>query len=543
MPSNLKVVSAAQMSALEQESERQGTSTDSLMEMAGLAVAQYVRQRLERLGGVAGAGVAVFVGPGNNGADGLVAARHLRRWGAEVTACLLTPRPDNDPKLDLAYQYGVSIISLARSEGLEELDNLLGRSRVVIDAVLGTGRSRPLQGIVREAMLRLIAVRANARRPLLVALDLPTGVHSDTGTVDDATPAMDATLALGFPKAGLLAFPGADRVGELVTLDIGLPDGVGQDTLPLELMTSRWVGSRLPQRPLDSHKGAYGHLLVVAGSRNYVGAACLVARAAHRTGAGLVTLATPESVYPIVASQLTETIHLPLPEDTDGRLRPDAADVVRESLLRNNYSALAVGSGMGNSEGTAGFMERLLLAGPSAAVTVVVDADGLNSLARRSNWWRRLSCSLVLTPHPGEMATLTGLSTAEVQRDRVSTVRRWAAHWRATVALKGAFTAIADSEGTAREVGVDAAGHESLVRLSPFANPGLASGGTGDVLTGVIGSLLAQGLRPFDAASCGVFLHGLAAEMATAGRGATGLLASDVVEALPETFHHYLRSA
>ena len=438
MPANLKVVTAAQMTALEQESERRGTSTDALMETAGLAVAHYARQRL---GEVAGAGVVILVGPGNNGADGLVAARHLRRWGAEVTACLLTRRPQVDPKLELAHNAGVFLVNVARDGGMDLLDRLLGHCRLVIDAVLGTGRSRPLQGLVRESLLRAAAAGQESKGPLLLALDLPTGLDADTGAVDEATPAMDVTLALGFPKAGLLAFPGAERVGELVTLDIGLPEGVGQDDIPLELLTSGWVGGQLPQRPLDSHKGAYGHLLVVAGSRNYVGAACLVARAAHRTGAGLVTLATPQSVYPIVAAQLTETIHLPLPEDGEGRVHPDAAHAVREVLPR--YDALMVGSGMGQSDSTTNFMESLLLAGRSPSLPVLVDADGLNCLSRLRSWWRRRSGPLVLTPHPGEMATLTGLSTAEVQGDRVGVAREWAAQWQAVVVLKGAFTAIA----------------------------------------------------------------------------------------------------
>ena len=521
---SLKVVTAAQMTALEQESERQGASTDTLMENAGLAVAEYARQRL---GVVAGVTVIVLVGPGNNGADGLVTARHLRRWGAEVTACLLTRRPEVDPKLDLARSHEVAVLDLADGENMDRLDALLARSRLVIDSVLGTGRSRLLQGVVREALLRVAAARAGSRHPLLLALDLPTGLDSDTGSVDVATPAMDATLALGFPKAGLLAFPGADRVGELVTLGIGLPHGVGQANIPLELLTSRWVGGRLPTRPLDSHKGTYGHLLVVAGSRNFVGAACLVARAAHRAGAGLVTLATPASVYPIVAAQLTETIHLPLPEDEEGRVHPRAADVLREVLPR--YDALAVGSGMGLSDTTTDFMEKLLLAGHSPGLPVLVDADGLNCLARRPDWWRLHSSPLVLTPHPGEMATLTGLPATDVQRDRVAIARRWAGQWQAVVVLKGAFTAIA--EPVAPSIGEEQG--EGLVRLSPFANPGLASGGTGDVLTGIIGSLLAQGMNPFDAASCGVYLHGQAAETITAGQGPTGLLASQVADALP----------
>ena len=526
MAANLKVVTAARITALEQESERQGTSTDTLMENAGLAVADYARRRM---GGAAGENIVVLVGPGNNGADGLVAARHLRRWGAQVTACLLTRRPEVDPKLDLARNYGVAVLDMAGGSGMDELEDLLARSRLVIDSVLGTGRSRPLQGVVREALLQVTAARNRSRGPILLALDLPTGLDSDTGTVDEAVPVMDATLALGFPKAGLLAFPGAERVGQLVTLDIGLPDGVGQDDVPLELLTSDWVGSQLTPRRLDSHKGSYGHLLVVAGSRNFVGASCLAARAAHRAGAGLVTLATPRSVYPLVASQLTETIHLPLPEDEEGRIHPDAARVLREVLPR--YDALAVGSGMGLSDGAEKFIESLLLSGTSPGMPVLVDADGLNCLARLPNWWERRSGSLVLTPHPGEMATLTGLSTAEVQGDRVGAARRWASEWQAVVVLKGAFTAIAEP---ARPV-LDGGQGDSLVRLSPFANPGLASGGTGDVLTGIIGSLLAQGVAPFDAASCGVYLHGQAAEAITSSQGPTGLLASEVTEALPRT--------
>ena len=241
LPHNLKIVTATQMTALELEAERQGASLDTLMENAGQAVAEYARQRL---GSAAGAGVLVLVGPGNNGADGLVAARHLRRWGAEVTAGLLTRRPEVDPKLDLAVSYGASVLDLADGAGWADYDALLARSHMVIDAILGTGRSRPLQGVVREALLRVAAAREKGSRPLLLALDLPTGLNSDTGAVDEATPKMDATLALGFPKAGLLAFPGAERAGELATLDIGLPDGVGQDDIPLELLTSGWVGNR-----------------------------------------------------------------------------------------------------------------------------------------------------------------------------------------------------------------------------------------------------------------------------------------------------------
>ena len=515
----MKIVTSAQMVALEQASERHGVATDTLMENAGLAVAQAAR---EALGAVAGAAVLVLVGPGNNGADGLVVARHLQRWGARVTAYVVTRRPDPDPKMDLAQDYRISLARASEDPDLALLDRLLDGCRMVIDAVLGTGRARPLEGQVRDIMLRVNSRRAHSPRPVVVALDLPTGVNSDTGEMDPAALQADLTLALGFPKTGLLAFPGVERVGQLRVLGIGLPSGMEEEAaLDLELLTPNWVGDHLPPRPLNSHKGTFGHVLVVAGSRNYVGAAYLASQAAVRAGAGLVTLAAPQGVYAIVAGKLTEVIHLPLPEDAAGRIHPDAARLLREVLGR--YDALALGSGMGWSEGTTAFLEQLLLQQPAPQLPTVIDADGLNNLARLPTWWRRLGGPVVLTPHPGEMATLTGTSTAEVQRDRVDSARRWAAHWRAAVALKGAHTAVAHADG--------------LVRISPFANPGLASGGTGDVLTGIVGGLLAQGLSPYRAACCGVYLHGAAAERVRQERGDAGTIASDLLEHLPSTMH------
>lgn len=513
----VKIVTVAQMVALEQASERHGVSTDMLMENAGLAVAAVAR---EALGSVAGARIVVLVGPGNNGGDGLVTARHLQRWGAEVTAYVVTRRPSPDPKMELAQVYGVSILWSADDPGLKKLEQLLAGSRLAIDAVLGTGRARPLEGIVKEVVSRLGACRAEPHRPLLLALDLPTGLNADTGEVDPACPMVDLTVTLGFPKVGLLTFPGAARVGQLRVVDIGLPPGMGEEEeIPLELLSSLWVSQHLPARPLNSHKGTFGHLLVVAGSRNYIGAAYLASQAAVRVGAGLVTLATPESVYRIVASKLTEAIYLPLPEDDAGRIHPNAAQLIRESLPR--YDAVLVGCGLGWSSGTTEFLERLLLSEPQPTLPVVIDADGLNNLSQLPDWWQRLGGPVALTPHPGEMATLTGTKTAEVQEDRIAAACQWAARWNATVALKGAYTVVAEPSG--------------MARVSPFANPGLASGGTGDVLTGIIGGLMAQGLSPYDAACCGVYLHGLAGEAVREAMGDTGTIASDLIWRLPKT--------
>ncbi len=510
----MKVVTAAQMVAIEQASERAGVSTDSLMENAGLAVAQAAR---DELGGAAGVRVVVLVGPGNNGADGLVAARHLRRWGADVVCCLLTSRPEHDPKLDLAVECGVEIVSGPDDATLRRL---VRRSRLVIDAVLGTGRSRPLSGPVGEAMRLLQQAHDFPNPPKLLALDLPTGLNPDTGEVDPACPQFDATLALGYPKAGLLRFPGAERAGSLRVLDIGVPPDLPEEqSVDVEMLTRESVASMLPHRALDSHKGTYGHALVVAGSRQYVGAAWLASQASVRTGAGLTTLASPEGVYPIAAAKGAEAIHLPLPEDADGRISPAAAEVVHNSGRR--FTAVLAGCGMGWSSGTAEFLEKLICRQQSslAGLPLLVDADGLNNLSGIAEWHKHIESPLILTPHPGEMSTLTGLPVNAIQADRIGTAREWAERWGAAVVLKGAYTVVA-SPG-------------KPVQIAPFANPGLATGGTGDVLSGVIVSLLAQGLPPYDAAAVGVYLHASAAEIVTSRIGVMGLAASDLLDAMP----------
>ena len=516
----MKIVTAAEMAAIEQAAPPRGVSLDQLMENAGLAVAEKARQMLG--GAAAGVGILVLVGPGNNGADGLVAARHLSRWGAEVTACVVTRRPEPDPKMESALEYGITVFNAGDDDRLETLQHKLSRSSLVIDAILGTGRSRPLGGTAAAVIEGVEDRRAAPRPPMVLAVDLPTGVDSDTGAADPAGLTADLTVALGFPKAGLVTFPGAGRVGRLETVPIGLPDGIPEvGQVSLELLTPSWAGRHLPPRPLDSHKGTFGHTLIVAGSRNYVGAACLAAQAALRAGAGLVTLATPGSVYPIAAAKLTEVIHRPLPEEADGRVHPAAAPLV--AGLAAGCSSLAVGSGLGWSAGTGRFMDALLdelsALGPGACPPVVFDADGLNNLSTIQRWWERLPSPAVLTPHPGEMATLTGWTTAQVQRDRLATARHWSREWGVTLVLKGAGTVIVRPGG--------------VTRVSPFANPGLASGGTGDTLTGAIAGLMAQGLSPDVAADCGVFTHGQAGEDVVRQRGDAGTIASDLIEVFP----------
>ena len=514
----VKVVTVDQMQALEAASEAAGVSTDTLMENAGLACARSIR---ERMGGAAGRRVVVLVGPGNNGADGLVLARHLARWGADVCCYIVRGRPLDDPKMTDALLYGISVWDAAADAGLSNLSRLLRGSDAIVDAILGAGRHRPLDGLVGDVAALVNDVRSSRLSLPVVAVDLPTGVNPDTGDADLRTLRADETLALCHPKYGIANFPGAGYAGRITVLGIGLPDEVSASAdadLPTEWMTPESARALIPARPLTSHKGTFGHLLIVAGSRNFVGAASLAARGAHRAGAGLVTLAAPELVYRIAATRLTETIHLPLPEDPDGRIDATAADVIRERI--DNYSAMAVGCGLGWSSGTIALVDRLLLAGEDRpAMPIVIDADGLNSLSRCPDWAGRLRATAVLTPHPGEMATLTGQPTAQVQADRIATASESAIGWRQTVLLKGAHTIIASPQGKRC--------------VLPFANPALAAGGTGDVLTGIIGGLLAQGLAAYDAARLGGFLHGTAAEHMRAEFGNAGVVASDLLDRIP----------
>ena len=527
----VKVVTVAQMQALEDASERAGVSKDTLMENAGLACARHIRKHL---GGVAGRRIVILTGPGNNGADGLVAARRLRRRGAEVCCYIVGGRPDADPKMDAARDAGVSVLDAAADPGLAGLDARLSQCDVVVDAILGAGRYRPPEGAVAAA-IALVNRRRRANDGhgwRIIALDLPTGVHPDTGVAAADSIVADGTLVLGGPKWGIAGFPGAGYAGWISVLDIGLPPAAmgAAGRLTADWMTPSLAAGLLPARPLDGHKGTFGHLLVIAGSRNYVGAAALACRAAHRAGAGLVTLAAPASIYPILAGKLDETIHLPLPEDAGGRVAADAAGVIRGRM--GAYSALAVGCGMGQSAGAVEFMRRLLLSvnyregggrgdndSLGAAAPAVIDADGLNNLARNPGWPGLLGAPAVLTPHPGEMATLTGQATAAIQADRPGLAARYAAAWGQTVLLKGAYSIVTAPDGGQR--------------ILPFANPALAAGGAGDVLTGIIGGLLAQGLPPPDAAALGGYLHGAAGEQARRTMGEAGVIPSDLPDRLP----------
>lgn len=507
----MKLVTAEEMRALEAKSEASGVSTDTLMETAGLTVAQ---EAVQLLPDYRGRLVVVLVGPGNNGGDGLVTARHLQNWRANVVAYICVPGRALASKLELAVEAGVEIAQAIN--GTDPLPDLLERAALVVDSVLGIGQTRAVEAPLKDQLALLS--QAKARRPELkiLALDIPTGLNADSGEVDPATVAADLTVTLGAPKAGLYTTSAAEVVGRIVVGGIGLPSGLDAD-LPTEVMDTALIGPLLPRRPLGANKGTFGRALVVGGSHRYLGAPYLACAAAGRVGAGLVTLASVPLVRSTVATMLPEVTHLPLPE-RDWTVAPEAAAEVVAALVQ--YEALLVGCGLGDTAATRSFVQQLLLAEAGTPTPIVVDADALNALARLRGWPEHMIAAAVLTPHPGEMARLTGLSIAEVQRNRLACARTYSEQWGKVVVLKGAYTVIASPDGRAR--------------VSPFANPALASAGTGDTLAGAIVGLLAQGLEPFDAASCGVYVHAAAAERVLSELGDSGLLASDLHPLLPK---------
>jgi len=349
--------------------------------------------------------------------------------------------------------------------------------------------------------------------PLVVAVDGPTGLNYDTGEIDPLTLPADISVTFAYPKIGHTRFPGAGRCGELIVADIGTDPQLAQE-ITRAVADPALIRSLVPLRPRDAHKGTFGKVLIVSGSTLYTGAPILAAKAAYRSGAGLVTLATPQSIHAIMASKINEATFLPLP-DQNGALSAAAFDQVRDAIT--SYTATLIGPGL--TTNARSFIAQLL-AHPAGRSALVLDADALNILAQIDYWWTRVPSPAILTPHPGEMARLTELSLKEIEADREGVALEYAQRWGHVVVLKGAFTVIAAPDG--RSI------------LLPFANPALATAGSGDVLAGTIVALRAQGLAAYEAALCGAYLHGAAGEIAHREIGAAGALAGDLLTRLPQ---------
>jgi len=497
------LVTAAEMRALDRHTiETLGVPAALLMELAGAAVAR----EAERLR-AAGAPVWVICGAGSNAGDGLVAARHLQLRGVPVRVVAVGDaaawRGETAANWQRLQRLGVR---LADGEWRPE------PGAVLVDAIFGTGLARAVEGPAARAIRRICEARPACR---VLAVDLPSGLDADTGQPHGTAVAADATVTIGLPKLGLALEPGRSLAGRVVVARIGIADDAPGVTAQAELWTRAGAARRAPQRPRDGHKGRFGHVLVVAGSEGKTGAAALCGLGAARVGAGLVTIACPQSTLAVLASSQNELMTAAVPEADGACFGSQSEKAVLE--LAAARDVVALGPGVGRRDETRGFVRAAVR---SLANPLVLDADGLVAFVDALPELRARRAPTVLTPHPGEAALLLGSSAADVNRDRLGAARRLALESGAVVALKGAATVVATPDG--------------FVAVNPTGGPLLASGGTGDVLTGVVAGLLAQGLDLRDAAVLGVFVHGAAADRLADLHGAVGVLAGEVAGALPD---------
>ncbi len=479
-----------------------------LMENAGRGAAEYAAELSETRR------VAVLAGPGNNGGDGFVIARHLLNSGFDVNTYLAVSRKkikgDALINLKILEEMSQPLIDITTADQLQGLEERLREDGFVIDALLGTGVSRDIEGHLAD----LIDVVNHVGVPIL-AIDIPSGLDADSGRPWGKAVCATATATFGHLKRGLLLHPGAELAGDVRVVSIGVPGFVSEKAgVDGRLVSESQVRPLVPNRPVDAHKGTFGHLLVVAGAFGKTGAAAMVGQAAMRVGTGLVTLATTSQAQQTLEAKCLEVMVDHIVERVDAPLTEKVTKRLGQFL--EGKQAVAVGPGLSTAAGISALVIRML---QTLEVPAVIDADGINILAKDPSGAGRISAPMVFTPHPGEMARLMNKTVANVQADRIGIAREAAKWHHVVVVLKGAHTVIASPDGSAF--------------INTTGNPGMASGGMGDVLTGIIGGLLAQRLEPLEAALLGVYLHGLAGDRAAKEVGLPGLIASDVIAELP----------
>src|SRR5262245_33669555 len=506
----LPVFTGEEMRRLDQRAIQElGIPGATLMENAGRGAARVIVESLPDLG--VGAHVAIVCGRGGNGGDGFVVARLLAEQGVHVSVWLATPpdevRGDAAGKLEALAAAG---IPPAQVTGDPAVAAALGRANLVVDALLGTGS----RGAPEATVARLIELINAAGRPI-VALDIPSGLPADGGAPPGPVVRASLTATFAGLKRGLVVPPGLDYAGKVSVVDIGIPPDELRRGVTTFLLDAKDVASHLAPRARTAHKGTYGHLLIIAGSLGKTGAAALAARAAMRSGAGLVTVATAASQQPVVAGLLLEAMTEALPETGSHSVSLKALDTLSELAAARN--AVAIGPGLGLDAETQALVRELTR---TLARPMILDADALTAVAGHLAVLDGAAGPRCLTPHPGEMARLLGTTVADVERDRLEVARRLAVARNVSVVLKGAASVIAVPSGE--------------VYINPTGNPGLASGGTGDVLTGMVGAFLARGLPPPAALHCAVYLHGRAGDLAAARVGQEALIASDVIDALAQ---------
>jgi hydroxyethylthiazole kinase-like uncharacterized protein yjeF len=511
----MKLVTSAIMRAIDSETiDNCGIPGATLMENAGSGIAEYIIDEI--IESLENASATVFCGKGNNGGDGYVVARHLASAGVDVQVFFIGPidklSPDARLNFDRAAGIGLTLTEVKSADDLPERIN----SDLIVDALLGTGFSGVPEGLVAE-----LIEYVNLQDAEVVSVDLPSGLDADTGVAEGAVIAADHTCTLALPKYGLFLSPGRELAGQVEIIPIGVPDNViSKFNLRVELTTLEGAGAMLPVRKPDGHKGDFGKLFLIAGSTGLTGAAALASLSAARTGCGLVKLGCPSATQPVLGTKLTEVMTVPLPDVArKGALALRSLGEIRKYI--SLHDAVIIGPGVGTHHETSELMRRLLMDLDKPAI---IDADGLNAFAGHSDLIanRKNKSPLVLTPHPGEFARLMELQIPEDIPGRTELVIQTARALNAVLILKGSPTLVGDPLGKCF--------------LNPTGNSGMATGGSGDVLSGIIGSFLAQGMTAIDAAVCGVYLHGLAGDLAADMLTERAMIAGDIIDYFPQAF-------
>ncbi|MCJ7595371.1 MAG: NAD(P)H-hydrate dehydratase [Desulfobacterales bacterium] len=508
----MRLVTAAEMREMDRLAIQElGIPGVVLMENAARGAARIFLDHFEPF---EKAHVVLLCGRGNNGGDAYVMARYLHQAALKVSIIVLSEiqkiTGDAMTNLEIIRRLGLDIMEVAGPEAWDRCRPLISTCDYIVDGILGTGLNSPVKGFYGEVIKEV-----NASGKPLMAIDIPSGLNADTGQIMGTAIRADLTVTFGFPKLGQVLFPGADLVGRLARVDIGIPDAVAERvTARYRMIEADDFSHLLGTHKRDIHKGDRGHLLILAGSTGKTGAAALTVLGALRAGAGLVTLGVPGSLNPILEEKLTEAMTYPLPETPDGSLSLEAEKEIK--ALMAGKTALAIGPGLSTHPETTALVRNIMT---SCSLPMVIDADGLNALSEEKGVLRGCKGRVILTPHPGEMGRLAGLETARVQADRVGTAAAFVEKHGCLLVLKGARTLVAEPEG--------------LIHVNPTGNPALASGGTGDVLTGLIAGFLARRWPVAQAAVAGVYLHGLAADMLAEEMGQAGILASELLSVLP----------
>ncbi|MDF2548719.1 MAG: NAD(P)H-hydrate dehydratase [Anaerosolibacter sp.] len=508
----MKVVDGIQMKRLDQKAlEEYRIPGIILMEQAGMAVADEVLKEIQRQENNK---VMIICGLGNNGGDGFVTARHLFQRGIAVKVRIIgdVARVTGDTKTnyDILRKLKLDIKMLLDLQDIEKLSEEMAHCSIIVDAICGTGLNRDMGGLWKE-LIHVI----NRSGKYILSVDIPSGVSAGTGNILGNAVRANKTVVLQLPKVGNINYPGAEYSQTMVIKDIGIPrEIIEQDNLNISLITQEMIKRILPRRKNDTHKGNYGKAYIVAGSTGMTGAAMLTCEAVLRSGAGLLKVAIPQSLNSIMETRLIEAITVPLPELKKGVVGISDIEKIIKTMKESNVIAIGPGSGQ-----TRELEEVLRNICEEATIPMVLDADALNSLAHRLDILNLLKTTAVLTPHIGEMARLTNLPIEEIQRNKIQIAIEFAKKWKVILILKGARTVVASPEGK--------------IFINTTGNPGMATAGSGDVLTGIITGFLAQGLQPLDAALAAVYIHGTAGDRAANRIGEYGLMAGDIVLELP----------